>query len=85
MFPIEGLTVSGDLYYIGGLVGLNRESDIRSELDDIIDLNLEGKYALNEQLGVFLQIRNVFGKEYQRFLNYPTRSIQFLAGVALSF
>jgi len=84
-FPMEGLTISGDLYYMGGLVGLNRESNVRTELDDIIDLNLEGKYSLNEQLGVFLQIRNVFGKEYQRYLNYPTRSIQFLAGVALSF
>lgn len=85
MFPIEGLTVSGDLYYLGGLVGLNRESDTRTELDDIIDLNLEGKYALNEQLGVFLQIRNIFGKEYERYLNYPNRGIQFLAGVAVSF
>ncbi|GAB5525441.1 MAG: hypothetical protein Roseis2KO_33130 [Roseivirga sp.] len=85
MFPIEGLTVSGDLYYMGGLVGLNRESDIRTELDDIIDLNLEGKYDLNEQLGVFLQIRNIFGKEYERYLNYPNRGIQFLAGIAVSF
>ncbi|MCE7995510.1 MAG: hypothetical protein HEP71_26260 [Roseivirga sp.] len=84
-FPVEGLTVSGDLYYVGGLVGLNRESAIRTELDDIIDLNLEGKYDLNEQLGVFLQIRNIFGKEYQRYLNYPNRGIQFLAGIAVSF
>lgn len=85
MFPIEGLTVSADLYYMGGLIGLNGESNVRTELDDIVDLNLMGDYDLNDQLGVFLQIRNVFGTEYQRYLNYPTRGIQFLAGVTLSF
>ena len=84
-FPIEGLRVTGDLYYVGGLVGLNRQSDIRTELDDIIDLNLSGNYDLNDQVGVFLQLRNVFGSEYERFLNYPTRGIQFLGGITISF
>lgn len=85
IFPMEGLTVSSNLYYMGGLVGLNRESDIRTELDDIIDLSLEGKYDLNDQIGVFLQIQNVFGKEYERYLNYPSRGIQFLGGISVSF
>ena len=70
---------------MGGLAGLNRQSNLRTALNDIIDLNLQGKYDLKEEIGVFLQIRNIFGREYQRFLNYPNRGIQFLAGVALSF
>lgn len=84
-FPLKDLTVSGDLYYMGGLVGLNQQSNLRTVLNDIIDLNLHGKYDLKEEIGVFLQIRNIFGREYQRFLNYPNRGIQFLAGVVLSF
>jgi outer membrane cobalamin receptor len=84
-FPIENLKVSADLYYLGGLVGLNRESNTRVELDDIIDLNLGGDYNLNERISVFLQFKNILGKEYERYLNYRTRGIQFLGGITVSF
>ena len=84
-YPIENLKVSADLYYMGGLVGLNRESSTRVELDDIIDLNLGGDYSVSERVSVFLQFKNVFGKEYERYLNYPSRGIQFLGGITVSF
>lgn len=84
-FPIEKLKISADLYYIGGLVGLNRESNTRVELDDIIDLNVGGDYHVNERVSVFLQFRNILGKEYERYLNYRTRGIQFLGGITVSF
>ncbi|PIQ49256.1 MAG: hypothetical protein COW03_06005 [Cytophagales bacterium CG12_big_fil_rev_8_21_14_0_65_40_12] len=84
-FPIENLKVSADLYYLGGLVGLNRESNTRVELDDIIDLNLGGDYNLNERISVFLQFKNILGKEYERYLNYKARGIQFLGGITVSF
>ncbi len=84
-FPIDKLRVSADLFYLGGLYGLNRETNVEVDLDDVIDMNLHGTYDLSPQFAVFLQINNVFGKEYQRFLNYPTRGIQFLGGVSISF
>jgi hypothetical protein len=84
-FPIDNLKVTADLYYLGGLVGLNRESNTRVELDDIIDLNVGGDYSLNERVSVFLQFKNIIGKEYQRYLNYNTRGIQFLGGITVSF
>ncbi len=85
VFPIEKLTVKADLFYLGGLHGLNRAVNVEKELDSIIDLNIQGTYELSPQFGVFMQLNNVFGKEYERFLNYPNRGIQFLAGVSISF
>ena len=83
--PIEKLNLEGNLYFIGGLKGLNQESNIATELDDIIDLNLAANYQLSKQFSVFLNLNNVLGKEYERYLNYPVRGIQFLGGIALSF
>ncbi|GHE73520.1 MULTISPECIES: hypothetical protein [Roseivirga] len=85
IFPIKKLTVTTDLYYLAGLMALNRETAQTFELDDIIDLNLGGRYEINERFGVFLQINNLFGKEYERYLNYPSRGIQFLGGLSVAF
>jgi hypothetical protein len=83
--PIDKLTLSMDAYFIEGLYGLNRETNVETNMDDIIDLNFQGTYSFTEQIGMFLQLNNVFGKEYERFLNYSNRGIQFLAGVSISF
>lgn len=83
--PIDKLTLTTDIYFIEGLYGLNRETNVETNMDDIFDLNFQGTYSFTEQIGVFLQLNNLFGKEYQRFLNYSNRGIQFLAGVSISF
>ncbi|WP_420386870.1 hypothetical protein [Roseivirga sp.] len=85
VFPIEKLTVTTDFYYLAGLNALNGETTQVFELDDIIDLNLGGRYEVNERIGVFLQVNNLFGKEYERYLNYPSRGIQFLGGLSVTF
>ena len=85
LFPIEKLTVTTDLYYMGGLTALNGETAQVFELNDIIDLNLGGRYEINDRFGVFLQVNNLFGKEYERYLNYPSRGIQLLGGLSVTF
>lgn len=84
-FPVEKLVVTADLYYLGGLNALNGETDEAYNLDDIFDLNLGARYDISQRFGVFLQFNNLFGKEYQRYLNYPTRGIQVLGGLSVSF
>ncbi len=85
IFPIDKLTVTTDLYYLGGLMALNGETAQVFELDDIIDLNLGGRYEISDRFGVFLQVNNLFGKEYERYLNYSSRGIQFLGGLSVTF
>ena len=70
---------------MGGLVGLNGETGLSQKLDDIFDMNLSGKYNLNDRFDVFLNLNNLFGQEYQRWLNYPSRGIQALFGVSATF
>lgn len=85
VFPIAKLAITTDLYYLGGLKALNGETTEVFDLDDIIDLNLGGRYEVNDRIGVFLQLNNLFGKEYERYLNYPSRGIQFLGGLSVTF
>ena len=85
LYPMDKLQVSLDFYYMGGLVGLNGETGLAQDLDDIFDMNLGGQYDINDRFDVFLQVNNLFGKEYQRWLNYPSRGLQALAGVSITF
>lgn len=85
IFPVDKLTVTTDVYYLGGLMALNGETTEVFELDDIIDLNLGARYEINDRFGVFLQMNNLLGKEYERYLNYPSRGIQFLGGLSVTF
>ena len=84
-FPVENLTVTADLYYVGGLVAQNGETTQVIELDDILDLNIGARYQFNDRFGVFLQTNNLFGTEYQRYLNYVSRGLQLLGGLSISF
>lgn len=50
-----------------------------------IDLNFNGGYIFNDRLSVFGKINNAVSESYDRFVNYPVQSIQFLAGVTYKF
>jgi len=84
-YPMDNLVFTLDLYYMAGLIGLNGETGQSEALDDILDLNLGGRYSINDRIGVFLKLNNLLGNEYQRYLNYPTRGIQVLGGVSFTF
>lgn len=84
-YPIKDLVFTVDFYYMGGLIGLNGETGQSQALDDIFDLNFGARYSINPRIGVFLKLNNLFGQEYQRYLNYPSRGIQALGGVSFTF
>jgi hypothetical protein len=84
-YPMRDLVLTVDFYYMAGLVGLNGETAQAQDLPDIYDLNLGGRYSINPRIGVFLKFNNLFGKEYQRYLNYPSRGLQVLGGVSFTF
>mgnify|MGYP005842262353 CR=1 FL=1 len=85
VFLLERLSFTIDFYMMEGLNGLNGETGESFALDSITDLNLGGNYNLNERFGVFLQLNNLFGNEYEHFLNYPSRGLQVLGGLSISF
>ncbi len=85
LFLLERLSFTIDFYMLEGLNGLNGETGESFALEGITDLNIGGKYNINDRFGVFLQVNNLFGNEYERFLNYPSRGLQVLGGLSISF
>lgn len=53
--------------------------------DSYFDLNFNGGYIFSDRLSAFGKINNVIGQNYNRYVNYPVQSIQFLAGITYKF
>lgn len=65
---------------LGGIKAPTPITRVAQSLDPIIDLSVGGTYTLNDRAEVFLQIQNLLGQEYERFLNYPGRGFSFKIG-----
>jgi hypothetical protein len=74
-----------DIYYISGLSGKNYKTNHEVKLHDIVDLNFKVDYRLSKTFSAFLEFNNILGKKYQRYLYYPVKSINILAGLTYSF
>jgi hypothetical protein len=74
-----------DFYYISGLSGKNYKTNHEIKLNDIVDLNFKVDYRVSKAFSTFLEFNNILGKKYQRYLYYPVKSINILAGLTYSF
>lgn len=74
-----------ELYYLGGLYGFNPRTQKASTLENILDINVKGEYAITEKFTTSLSANNILGKNYQRYLFYPTQGFNFTATLAYSF
>ena len=79
------LKISGDIYYISGLVGLNVSENSKIDLDSVADLNLKGNYQFNEKLGAFIYVNNLLNSNYSLYSYYPVNGINVLGGITLNF
>jgi hypothetical protein len=74
-----------DIYYISGLSGKNYKTNHEVKLPDIVDLNFKTDYKVSRAFSAFIEFNNILGKKYQRYLYYPVKSINILAGLTFSF
>jgi hypothetical protein len=84
----DKILFNSELYYIGSTFGQVTRPDgtvVLKETDNIIDLNLKADYKFTNTFTVFLMANNVLGKKYERFVNYPVKSINLIGGVTYSF
>ena len=81
----DRIIVSPDLFYVGGLYGLQAKTGKAVKMDDIIDLNLKVNYLITKKFNASVSANNLLGKEYQRYLNYATQGLNYTVGVAYSF
>ena len=54
-------------------------------LDSYIDANVNLGYHFNNQLSFFIKGANLFGDNYQKWMNYPVQGIQVLGGASYKF
>ncbi|WP_310990973.1 TonB-dependent receptor [Aequorivita marina] len=54
-------------------------------LDGYVDANLSFGYRFTDRLSVFVKGSNLFGDNYQKWMDYPVQGIQGLAGATYKF
>ena len=69
----------------GGIKALNQQSGYRDTLDGIFDLNLSADYLFSKRFSAFVIGKNIFSREYELYLNYPSRGFTAIAGITYSF
>lgn len=79
------LKILPEIYYLGGIYGFNPRTQKAITLDNILDLNVKGEYAITEKFTATLSANNILGKNYQRYVFYPTQGFNFTATLAYSF
>ncbi len=51
----------------------------------LVDLNIGGNYYFTKNIGAFLDINNILNNKRERWHNYPTVGLNFLAGITARF
>ncbi|GGE07503.1 TonB-dependent receptor [Psychroflexus salis] len=54
-------------------------------LDSFVDANFTAQYKINSQLHAFVEAKNLFGGNYERWLAYPVQDFQILGGISFQF
>lgn len=92
--PIERLIVQANLNLMGGIKARGHDlSDIFGEtgpyevvnLKTIADLQLKADYGITDRISIFAAGNNLLNGQNMRWLNYPTRGIQFIGGASFKF
>ncbi|WP_026464494.1 hypothetical protein [Adhaeribacter aquaticus] len=88
----DKINIQADLYYISSTFGqvvrnLNSilPTTVLKETDDIVDLNLKADYRFSDKFSTFVMANNILGQSYQRFVNYPNKGFQVIAGISYLF
>lgn len=79
------LFITSELYTLGGIKGVNFRSGEIRKLKPIADLNLKIDYLLTRNFSAFVNINNIFGREYERYMNYRQQGLNFVGGLSFSF
>lgn len=76
----EKLIFTTDLWVMGGIRAPTTSNFGIVTLKPIYDLNLGLSYLVSDRGSIWLSVENMFGNEYQRYIGYPVRGINFKIG-----
>lgn len=79
----EKFTAGSLLYFSSKKYALNPDLNClcSQKINPVFDLGFNGKYLLNKNVSVFLNINNITGNRYYLWYHYPSYRLNVLAGV----
>ena len=81
----EKLLLNAEFMLLSGLEAINLANERAESLPNIADLSFKADYIFSQRFSTFLQFKNIFAQNYERYLNYPTRGFMVMGGVTYSF
>lgn len=76
----DKVVFKGAIYCLGGITARN-DTGKAVALPTVFDVDLGIDYLWNSRLSIFLDCQNLLAKRNERYLHYPDRGLQFVAGV----
>lgn len=81
----EKILFNTELMVLSGIEGYNMASGTQKTLEPILDMSFKMDYLFSSRFSTFLQLKNIFAQNYERYLNYPSRGIMVMLGATYSF
>ncbi len=81
----DKVILSPSFNILSGIEGINLQTGEQETLEATVLLNLQSKYILSDRAGIYLNLNNIIGENYERYLNYQGRGLQVSAGFTYSF
>ena len=82
--PIDKLTISPTVIYLGRWLDINRSTFANEEGGDVVVVNLAAQYALDAHTTVFARADNLFNKQYEEPLGWLQPGLSVYGGVRLT-
>ncbi len=82
--PIERLTVTPSLMYLGRWMDVDRSTFATVETGSVTIVNLAASYKVNDNVTVFARANNLFNKVYENPLGWEQPGLAVLGGIRLS-
>ena len=82
--PFKKLIVKSDFYFFAGGHYLEK-GNVARRFDGAADWSLGFEYKIKKQFGAFINLNNIFGKNYERWHGYPVYGFNVLGGLSLQF
>jgi len=83
--PSDKFLIHSDLFAWQGPLYLKDNAGTQDRLKAVFDLNAGAEFTVAKNVGVWLQVNNIFNNSYQRWNNYQQLGFQFLGGIKLTF
>lgn len=81
----DKIEFSGELYAIGGMKARAPVTEETVKLVPALDLNLKIEYLFSDRFSAFISFNNMLSKNYQLYLNYPSRGLLVMGGIGYTF